>query len=151
MLIFMPTFNKLFDMKSIPVLFFFTASTLISCGGTDSKKSGQKDKYENSKETLQQIEQKNPVRFLKAESKDRKNLIGQTVVKGTIYNNAKMASYKDIDLKFSYYSKTGTLLQQDQTVIYDSVAPGKSIDFKTKEFTPKGTSDVKIEIVGAKY
>lgn len=122
-----------------------------SCNSSDNSKKAKKDAYENTKESLEQIERKNPVRFIRAEGKDHKNMIGQTVVKGTIFNDAKMVTYKDIDLKFSYYSKTGTLLQQDQTVIYDSVGPGKNIDFKTKEYTPKGTADVKIEVVGAKH
>lgn len=43
------------------------------------------------------------------------------------------------------------MVQQDRTVIYDSVAPGKSIKFKTKEFAAKGADSVGVEIIGAKY
>lgn len=129
-------------------------AVLISsgCGNHDEKPADKKpkDKYEQTKETLEETEKKNPQRFLSVEGHDRKNLLRQTVIKGTISNNAKVASYKDVDVELSFYSKTGALLEKDHEVIYETIAPGNKTDFKTKYFAPKGTDSVALKIIGAK-
>lgn len=142
---------KFREMKSTRALCIALTIFLLACKDNSSNTGKGKDEYETTKESLEQVEQKNPARFLEIQIKDKKNIIGQTVVQGVISNNAKVVTFKDINLKFSYYSKTGTMLQQDRTVIYDSVAPGKSIKFKTKEFAAKGTDSVAVEILGARY
>ena len=124
-------------MKYTAAVIFAFSIFINACNNNGSNNVKGKDAYETTKETLEQVEQNNPVRILKIWVKDKKNLIGQTVVQGTVSNNAKVVTYKDINLKLS--------------VIYDSVAPGKSIKFKTKEFAAKGADSVGVEIIGAKY
>ena len=123
----------------------------VACGG-DEKANNEKakDKYEQTKEKLEQTEKKNPKRFLTVEGSDRKNLIGQTVIKGTITNKATVASFKDVDIELSFYSKTGALLQRDHEVIYETIAPGNSNSFKTKTRAPIGTDSVAMKIYAAK-
>lgn len=72
------------------------------------------------------------------------------MIKGVLTNNAKVVSYKDVDVELSFYSKTGALLEKDHEVIYETIAPGYGTDFKTKYFAPKGTDSVALKIVGAK-
>lgn len=108
-------------------------------------------KYEKSKETLAETEQKNPARFLIAAGNFKKNFMGQTVVKGTIANNAKIVSFKDVDIKLSFYSKTRTLLEEEHEVVYETVHPGERKNFKSKYFSPKGTDSVAMNVVSAKY
>ncbi len=126
--------------------------TLNSCGGSDAKNASavKKDKYEEKKETLEEMEKKDPVRFLSVSSHDKKNLIGQTVIKGTLKNKATVASYKDVEVELSFFSKTGTLLEKDNETIYETIAPGKESDFKTKYYAPKGTDSVVLKVVNAK-
>ena len=109
----------------------------------------QQDTYETSKMTIEEIEQKKPARFLSVDGKNRKNIIGQTVVKGIIQSTATVVAYKDIDVKLSFYSKTGALLEEDHEIIYETIAPGEDLSFKSKYFAPKGTSRVEFKIVGA--
>ena len=120
-----------------------------ACIGDDKDADG-KDKYEQTKETLEQSEKKNPKRFLTVEGNDKKNLIGQTVIKGTITNKATVASFKDVDVELSFYSKTGALLQRDHEVVYETIAPGNSTTFKTKTRAPIGTDSVAMKIFAAK-
>lgn len=136
--------------KIIPALIvlslFFTA-----CNSRDKDAAGKtKDKYEQTKETLEQTEKKNPIRFLSVEGSDKKNFWGKTVIKGTITNTATVASYKDVDIELSFYSKTGALLEKDHEVIYETIAPGRNTGFKTKYFAPRGTDSVAMKIYGAK-
>ncbi|MBL7701929.1 MAG: hypothetical protein JNM14_06740 [Ferruginibacter sp.] len=136
--------------KLIPAL-ILASFVFASCGGDEkeAEKKG-KDKYEQTKETLEQTEKKNPQRFLTVEGHDHKNLLRQTVIKGTITNKATVASYKDVDIELSFYSETGTLLEKDHEVIYETIAPGVSTSFKTKYFAPKGTDSVAMKIITAK-
>jgi hypothetical protein len=65
-------------------------------------------------------------------------------------NTAKVASYKDVQIKLSFYSKTKALLEEDVETVFETLAPGKSAEFKTKYFAPKGTDSVALKIMGAK-
>ncbi len=136
-------------MKKIIPALILVSFVFASCGG-DEKVSNEKDKYEQTKETLEQTEKKNPQRFLSVEGDERKNLIRQTVVKGTISNKATVASFKDIDVELSFYSETGALLLKDHEVVYKIVGPNSSENFKYKTYAPKGTDSVVMKIAGAK-
>ena len=92
-------------MKRIAALVFLTAIVISACNSSDKKTDAAKDKYEQTKETLEETEKKNPARFLSVTGKDKRNLFGQTVVKGTLNNTAKVASYKDVQIKLSFYSQ----------------------------------------------
>ncbi|MGC4101785.1 FxLYD domain-containing protein [Ferruginibacter sp.] len=139
-------------MKRIPALLFIGIIVLSACSSnnTDKKATEVKSKYEETKETLADTEKKNPVLFLKVDGHDKRNLIGQTVVKGTLTNSAKVASYKDVELRLSFYSKTGSLLEEDAETVFESIGPGKSVNFKTKYFAPKGTDSVALKVMNAK-
>jgi len=137
-------------MKRIPAVLFISALLITACNSSEKKSDPTKDKYEATKETLQETEKKNPTMFLTVSGHDKHNLIGQTVVKGTLSNSAKMATYKDVQLKLTFFSKTGALLEEDAETIFETIAPGKSADFKTKYFAPKGTDSVALKVMGAK-
>ena len=138
-------------MKRIPAALFIATVIFTSCSSSTEKKTdATKDKYEQTKETLQETEKKNPVMFLTVNGHDKHNLLGQTVVKGTLRNSAKVATYKDVQLKLTFFSKTGALLEEDAETIFETIAPGKSADFKTKYFAPKGTDSVALKVTGAK-
>ncbi len=125
--------------------------TQVACNNQHQYEIRSNDKYEKGKETLTEMEQKNPLRFLTVKGGKKKNMLGQTVVRGIIYNSAKMVSYKDVDIKLSFYSKTGALLEEDNNVVYETINPGGSKSFKSKFFTPKGTDSVALKVIGAKY
>ncbi len=131
-------------------LVFVSALIISACNSSDKKTDAVNDKYEQTKETLGETEKKNPARFLTVTGHDKKNLLGQTVVKGMLNNTAKVASYKDVQIKLSFYSKTKALLEEDVETVFETLAPGKSAEFKTKYFAPKGTDSVALKIVGAK-
>jgi major membrane immunogen (membrane-anchored lipoprotein) len=137
-------------MKKLSVLLFIS-SVLFSCSNNDSKKAEkEKDSYQATKESLQDKEKKNPENFLTVAGHDKHNLLGQTVVKGTVTNKATVATYKDVDVKLDFYSKTGTLLETDKETVFEVIGPGQSKNFKTKYFAPKGTDSVALSVTAAK-
>lgn len=123
----------------------------LACNSTPDKQNSRKEKYENSKLSLEDIEKKTPGDFLTITGNDKKNLVGQTVVRGKIHNNAKIVTYRDVNVKLFFYSKTGTLLQEDQEMIYETIAPGTTTSFKSKYFSPRGTDSIAMKILSAKY
>ncbi|MBK7432435.1 MAG: hypothetical protein IPI66_00160 [Chitinophagaceae bacterium] len=138
-------------MKKIIPGILLLAMALSACNSKDKTSEKPKDKYEQTKETLEMTEKKNPARFLSISGHDKRNLIGQTVIKGTLTNKAKVASYKDVEIELSFYSKTGALLEKDHEVIYETIEPGGSSDFKSKYFAPRGTDSVALKVTGAKF
>ena len=137
-------------MKKIAVI-ISASIILLSCNNSDTQKAAkEKDSYEATRESLQDKETKNPQNFLTVSGHDRHNILGQTVVKGTVTNKATVASYKDVDVKLDFYSKTGTLLETDKETVFEIIGPGQSKNFKTKYFAPKGTDSVALAVIGAK-
>ena len=137
-------------MKKIAGIALVPLLLLLACNNNGTESVSDKANYKKATETLLEKEKKNPIAFLKVNSHDKHNLLGQTVIKGSIDNNAKVCSYKDVQLQLSFFSKTGTLLEKSNETIYDVIAPGKSVDFKTKYFAPKGTDSVGIKVLAAK-
>ena len=118
---------------------------LLACG--DAKKSADQA-YETHKESLEDTEKKNPLRFLTVKGDDKKNLIGQTVIKGTVTNTASVVTYRDIRLKMLCF-KDGRQVEEHEDVIGETVAPGASQEFKTRYRLPKGTDSIAISVMSA--
>ncbi|MEP7165113.1 MAG: hypothetical protein ABI741_10475 [Ferruginibacter sp.] len=136
-------------MKKTGAILLISILFFAACKGkVDEKKLA--DNYEKGKLTVAQIEQKSPERFLAVGGGSKRNIFGQTVIKGSIINNAKMVTFKDIDIKLSFYSKTGALLEEDHEVIYETLNPGAGKSFKTKYFAPRGTDSVAMKVISAK-
>ena len=138
-------------MNKFVVVLYICGFLFTACGTEAEKEKQMNDLYEQGKLSLEEIEKQNPPKFISISGKDKRNLVGQTVVRGKITNNAKMATFKDVDIKLSFYSKTGVLLQEDQELIYETLAPGASKSFKSKYFAPKGTDSIAMKVVSAKY
>ena len=135
---------KQFILPTILVL------TVLACNQKKGEESFDKKTYEVVKETLEEKEKKNPTRFIVVNNRDRKNIIGQTVVIVNLTNNATIATYKDIALKLTFFSKTSVKLDEGNETIYETIKPGQDIKFKTKYFAPKGTDSVAVKVMDAK-
>lgn len=136
-------------MKKIILVLIVVSGVVTACSNSD-KNAETNDKYEQTKESLGITELKNPERFLNVQGHDKKNLLRQTVIKGTITNTATVAKFKDVDIEVSYFSGTGALLLKEHEVVYEVVAPGRTITFKTKTYAPNGTDSVAMKVFGAK-
>ena len=138
-------------MKSFLILLTAFSVILLSCNGDEApKKSTEQESYKITKESLLKKELKSPQIFLVIGAHDKRNMLGQTVVKGIITNKATVAVFKDVEIKLSFYSKTHALLETDKETVFEVLQPGASKNFKTKYFAPKGTDSVALEVLGAK-
>ncbi len=121
-----------------------------ACRQPAGEAAAEAESYEQAQARLEAREKKNPEKFIRVTAKNKRNLIGQTVVRGEVSNQAKICVYKDIALELSFYSKTGVLLEKNPETVYEIVAPGKTVSFKTKYFAPKDSDSVAIRVTGAK-
>lgn len=126
----------------------FAIVLFVSCSSSEPKFDTQT--YEKNKESLEEKEKKHPEQFLVVSSTDRKNIIGQKVIRITVKNTASVCTYKDVKVRIGFYSETGTRLTEEEETIYKSIPANNSINYKTKFFAPKGTDDVKVTVVDAK-
>lgn len=81
----------------------------------------------------------------------RSNLIGQAVIEGVVTNSASVATYKDLVLHIKFSSRTGTVLAENDAVIYEFLPPGGSLRFKRKFKSPAYAATIDYDIVGADY
>ncbi len=138
-------------MKRLPILSIAFSIIFFSCGNSDPKSDATPDEsYKLTKESLLKKEQKDPQKFLLVGGHDKRNFFGQTVIKATVTNKATIAAFKDVDLKLTFFSKTGVLLETDKETVFEVLQPGETKNFKTKYFAPKGTDSVALEVLGAK-
>ena len=135
-------------MKKCILFLIVSSAILFSCNSNNAK--SDQENYELLKENLLKKEQETPQNFLIISGNNKMNLLGQTVVKGTITNKASVATFKDAEIKLSFYSKTKALLETDKETVFEQLAPGESKHFKTKYFAPKGTDSVALEVLSAK-
>lgn len=122
---------------------------IFACNSENAVK--EKESYNATKTSLLKKEEKNPAVFITINGKSKKNIVGQTVVRGTLVNKASIATYKDVNIQLDFYSKTKALLETDKETIFQIINPGESQNFKTKYFTPKGTDSVGLKVLGAKF
>ena len=137
-------------MKRLFLIFVVFTLIAFSCKSDAKKTSTEKEVYEQTKESLKAKEEKNPQNFLFIDGHDKRNLLGQTVIKGFLTNKATIAVFKDVNIKLSFYSKTSTLLETDKETVFEVLHPGESKNFKTKYFAPKGTDSVALDVLSAK-
>ncbi len=135
-------------MKIKLALMFLCSVLLFACNSENAVK--EKESYDVTKNSLLKKEEKNPSAFITVTGNSKKNIVGQTVVKGTLVNKASIATYKDVNIQLDFYSKTKALLETDKETIFEIINPGESQDFKTKYFAPKGTDSVGLQVLGAK-
>ena len=137
-------------MKNFLYLFLVLA-VIGSCENKNDYDINTGKNYEKGKLSLEKTEQVNPAIFLSVTGERKKNILGQSIIKGKIINMAKIVAYKDIDVKLFFYSKTGALLEEDHEILYERISPGGVKKFKSKYFTPKGTDSVAFKIIAAKF
>jgi hypothetical protein len=117
---------------------------IVSCHGNLSPGS-----YEEQKMTLEQQEKQSPLLFLSTDGSYRLNFWGRYVLDGTISNTATVATYKDVVIEISFYSKTQTLLETKQYTLYEYYPPGSRKSFELKVDADPATTKLNWSIVQA--
>ncbi len=79
----------------------------------------------------------------------KKDKVDGQIISGTVTNSATAASFKDVVIQMTYFSKTGTIIEKNNFVIYEIYAPGITKSFSYKIDIPGSTSKYHAEIFSA--
>lgn len=129
-------------MKRILVASLLTAFIVGGCNNNST--------YETSKESLYEKESEEPLSFISISGNNKRNLLGQTVVRATITNKASVCSYEDVRVKLLYFDKDGAQVANHEDVVDKPIGPNSTVKFTARYFTPKGTDSVALSIMSAK-
>ena len=106
---------------------------------TASKSNGDRSK----KEAV------NPAHYIKVKTSWRKNLIGETVLEGSLQNTASVDNFKDPVLLVTWLSKTNTVMGTNRYPLYEYLGAGRTIQFKLKAKAPSKIAEVKVLVESA--
>ncbi len=87
---------------------------------------------EEIRQNLFAKEVSNPSNYLSASGTYRVNLAANTIIKGTVTNNAAIAGFKNIKLVAKFYSKTDLILGKESFIVMDFINPNGAADFTYK-------------------
>lgn len=91
------------------------------------------DTYKEKEMTIEEIEHSTPTNFLIAEANYNKNFFGNKLkIRGIITNNATIATYKDVVIRVTYFSKTETELGSVDQILYEKFPPNSKTNFELK-------------------
>lgn len=118
--------------------------------GSNSYEPPREKTPEELRQELIEKEKQNPLDYLTVTySLDYKVFSGKDVIKGTIYNSATMATFKDVTLRVSYSTGTDTELGSENFVVYKYVTANSSANFEIKTYSPSATKKIGVTVVSA--
>lgn len=122
-----------------------TSAASMGAGPIEITKSPEELKAE-----LKFQEQSSPAEYLTADGTYRENFWGDKLkIKCSIHSNATLATFKDVIVRVTYYTKTGTELGTKDYTIYEIVKPGttKTVDMKIDNY--KDVASIGWDVVSA--
>lgn len=112
--------------------------------------NSQVETYQEKVQSVEEIEQSNPLDFLTATANFETNFWGTKLkVTGVIKNNATVATYKDAVLKIVFLTKTDTEIGSEGVVIYELLPPTSEVPFSVKVNKLPNVAKYRIDIVKA--
>jgi hypothetical protein len=94
-------------------------------------------------------ETSNPTAYIKGTFNWRKNLVGETVLEGTLRNWATSVDYKDVILQVTWMSKSDTPIRTTKHTLFEYLGAEKTIGYKLKVKGPAKHGDLKFKIFSA--
>lgn len=98
---------------------------------------------------LLQREMQNPKIYISTDVTWRKNLVGETVIEGTLINNASVATFKDPVVRVTWLSKTNTVMRVSRYPVYEYIGARQSVPCKLKVHGPRKASSVSVAVESA--
>lgn len=106
--------------------------------------------YQEQKMTIAEMENADPIRFLSADGKYNESFWGTKLkIRGEIINQATVASYKDVTIQVTYYSKTNTVLGTNEYTLYEVFQPNTITPFKLDIDNYKDVNSIGWEVIRA--
>jgi len=129
------------------------ADSMAKAAAEAMENSLSKNDVDNIKQELLNTEIKSPLTYLSVhynlDVKIRLIKESEDIIKGTIYNSATMATFKDAVIQVDFSTETGTVIETKYYTLYKYFMPGKSKNFQINVISPSGTRKIGVYIVSA--
>lgn len=123
---------------------------VLSVLDVDSSDGQGNESYQQKVMTVLQMEFSEPTKFLTADGEYNQNFWGDKIkVHGEIHNTATVANYKDALVKVTYYSKTNTVLGNEEYTIYEKFPPHSTVKFELSIENYKDVSTIGWDVINA--
>ncbi|MFA0960498.1 DUF4339 domain-containing protein [Roseivirga sp. BDSF3-8] len=111
----------------------FLVLIILCLGFVFAMESLRSESYFDDKYSIERYEKARPASFLQADGTYRENFWGNRYkIECKVSNKASVASYKDVVVEFTYYSKTKTVLLIEEKVLYEVFPPNSNKTFDLK-------------------
>jgi GYF domain 2 len=116
----------------------------------DSFDFSTSDSYADQKLSMEEIESASPLKFLSADGEYKSSFWGTELkIRGNIINNASVATYKDVQIKVTYYSKTKSVISSNNYTVYEIFKPSSSTPFKLDVPNIDNVESIGWKVIGA--
>lgn len=119
---------------------------IVEIDNDENEEEGNDVNHEDIKRDLQKMEESEPLKYVSLTFDVDGTLSGKARIRGRIRNSASLATFKDADLKMTFYAKTGTAIGQQNKVLYEVFHPRSSKGFDWKIEVPSKTQSVNVQI-----
>ena len=90
-----------------------------------------------------------PSEFIMITFGNRKNILGETVVEGTMTNNAELTTFRDLQLMLYFEDGSGQPIDSASQTVFERMPPGGKAEFKLKEKGPRKAKEVRVMVKDA--
>jgi hypothetical protein len=112
--------------------------------------SSNSESYFEKKKTVEQIENSEPLSFLTTDGNYSESFWGTKIkVYGKITNKATVATFKDVTIRITYYTKTKTVLRSKDYTIYELFPPNSVKSFELRIENYKNTNSIDWDVIKA--
>src|SRR4051794_2145104 len=123
--------------------------SLYSCTGSSANENARPKLHQSARLTIEEQERQKPLEFLASHGTCHLNFVGEWVVEGYIQNLARSITYKDVKIRFHFYSNTGTEIGNIDRNLIKFFPPSVHERYRFKLQRPPGTAVVKHELIEA--
>jgi hypothetical protein len=124
---------------------------VVSNDQSKNKRSSQgENTYQEKVMTVEEIEKSKPTEFLTIRGTYQENFWGDKInVDCILTNKATVATYKDVQVRVTYYSKTKTVLGNKDFTIYEFFPPRTTKTTELKVDNYKDVSSIGLTVIDA--
>lgn len=123
---------------------------LSSCQRSSNSNNFTEKSYEDKVLSIKDEESLRPINFLNASGTYRENFLGDKFkIDCTITNSATAASFKDVVLRVTFYSKTKTVLGTEEITVYEKFPPNSRKTVKLKVNAYQNVSSIGWDVINA--
>lgn len=90
-----------------------------------------------------------PQEFIVLTYSTRKNLLGETVIEGSMTNNAEATAYRDLQMIMYFDNADGIPIDSASQTVFEQMLPGGKAEFRLKEKGPRKAKEVRLLIKDA--